>query len=247
MNEYEKILNKNIKERFPNAVVISDLLDDTKDHFQNADYFFEKRQIVGELKCLEEEMGPKVQEYIDKMLKDRKLIFYGKLRLDYVLRNHPRKEEINREINELVTSSLEDCVEKANRQIRETKEHFSLPNARGFLFIVNNSNLVLAPKNAFWNLHRMLNKKKPDGSIRYESINYIVYTSDNHYIQEGGMTYLPFLKLINDRLLGCCKDDEAFLDRFGTWLSRLKGIRYIEANHIKGQDIMDLPFKRKEK
>ncbi len=247
MNEYEKILNKNIRERLPNAEVIGDSLGDAKDNFQNADYFFESRQIVGELKCLEEEMGPKVQAYIDKMLKDGEIRFYGKLRLDYVLKNHPRKEEINREINKLVTSSLEDCVEKANRQIRETKEHFSLPNARGFLFIVNNSNFILAPQNAFWNLHRMVNKKKPDGSIRYESINYIVYTSDNHYFQEGEMTYLPFFKLINNGIDGYCKEDEAFLDRFGAWLSRLKGIRYIEANHIKGPDIMNLPFKTNEK
>jgi hypothetical protein len=247
MNEYEKILNKNIRERLPNAEVISDFLDDAKDHFQNADYFFENRQIVGELKCLEGEMHPKVQAYIDKMLEDGKIHFSGKLRIDYVLKNHPRKEEINREINKLVTSSLEDCVEKANRQIRETREYFSLPNARGFLFIVNNANFVLEPKNAFWNLHRMLNKKKPDGSIRHESINYIVYTSDNHYFQEGKMTYLPFFKLINNRIAGYCKEDEAFLDRFGAWFSRIKGMRYIEANHIKGSDVMNLPFKTKEK
>jgi hypothetical protein len=91
----------------------------------------------------------------------------------------------------------------------------------------------------------MLNKKKPDGSIRYESINYIVYTSDNHYIKEGEMTYLPFIK--TNGITGCCEEDEAFFDRFGAWFSRSKGMRYIEASHIKGSDILNLPFKRREK
>lgn len=244
MNEFENILTDRIRLYFPNAEVISDLMCDTKTSFQNADYFFNNKQIVGELKCLEDEMHPKVQTYINQAMEEGKVSpSYGKIRIDNVLRINPNKEQINREINELVITSLEDCVEKANRQIRETKSYFALANSRGFVFIINRSNLVLDPKNALWNLHKMLNKRKNDGSIRYESINYIIYTSDNHYYQEGKMSYLPFFKLINDKIVGCCEKDEAFLDQFGAFFARMKGIRYIEAPNLKASDVMNLSFK----
>lgn len=95
-----------------------------------ADYFFEGRSIIGELKTLYSDTAPKVEAILAPH-KERPEwpIFFGQQELQKILRHLPDRDEVNAKIIQAITDSIERVVEKANRQIRATKETFGLPGA----------------------------------------------------------------------------------------------------------------------
>ena len=82
MHNFEQIFKEFIKQ-LPDCEVLEDVFD--KHHlrqFSNADYFLKNREIVAELKCLEQDSVPKLQELVDELLETRGKIFYGKMAFD---------------------------------------------------------------------------------------------------------------------------------------------------------------------
>jgi hypothetical protein len=50
------------------------------------------------------------------------------------------------EVFKVFLKPVKDAVEKANKQIKETKKHFGLPDARGLLILANDGNYSLTPQ-----------------------------------------------------------------------------------------------------
>lgn len=142
--------------------------------FENADYLFQKDQIVAELKCLQKdffrdiEYQKKIDKLYDKWIKEGLISPFPKRLINST--DLPKK--CQDDIIKIVKAPLKRIVEKANRQIKQTKKYFNLPNAKGVLLLANDGNYSLeteAVLNIATNIIRIL----------YSNINYIAYFTVN--------------------------------------------------------------------
>jgi hypothetical protein len=142
----------------------------------NADYFFRSRTIVAELKCLEkdylrkEQIGKKVEAMFYKWAKQ------GRLRPEHFVGNRVHinslGEDCAMEVFKLYFKPIKRAVEKANRQIRVTKEYFGLADAKGLLILANDGNYALTLEMSMSILARLL----PN---HYSSIDSFIYFTPN--------------------------------------------------------------------
>lgn len=106
----------------------------TSPEFANADFWFDKDQVVIELKEIQTEFLDKkkdeIMNLIERYVRDSGLsgseIFQGKF-----------SDDFHREYIRLVRPAIARILRKANKQIKETKVYLNAPNARGVAIIVN--------------------------------------------------------------------------------------------------------------
>lgn len=162
--------------------------------FQNADYFLKNGEIVAELKCLEKDYAPELQEFVNKLVNERGIVFYGELPFDMVIKNLPDKDELNRKAIDLVSKSLRKDITKANRQIKHTKHEFNLSNAGGLLVVANVNNKVLEPAIACYALQKLLRTKSCRDRSLFRNIGVCLYVSEIPYTDSrSGQTLFPVI------------------------------------------------------
>jgi hypothetical protein len=154
-----------------NGIVLDDVLEHPT--FQNADYWFPDANVVAELKCLTEDLTTNAifnesvsalhASWVKRGLVPR--LTAGRARMN--LRDLPPK--CAREYVDPIKKRLEaSTIKKANRQIRETKKHFNVPDAKGLLILVNDGNYMLPPTMMAPLLYRILKGQ-------HSSINSVIY------------------------------------------------------------------------
>jgi hypothetical protein len=155
--------------------VISDLLSKSPS-FKNADYFFQTRSIVAELKCLEKDT------FQDRTYRRKMGILYDKwVRQGFIpdslfrptkieTKDYPL--ECQRDVHNLLKRPIETRIKEANRQIKQTKEYFNLPHAKGLLLLVNDGNYSFESDALLYTVGRSLKNQ-------FTSINSLVYFTVN--------------------------------------------------------------------
>jgi hypothetical protein len=114
--------------------------------FENADYVFKKDNVVAELKCLEKDILEQ-----DNSKAKLNALYDGWLRKGLVgpawgtveINTAKLPVQCQREVYALIRRPIQRTIEKANKQIKETKKHFDLPNAAGLLLLANDGNYSL--------------------------------------------------------------------------------------------------------
>lgn len=185
-------MNKSLEERFiafakslDGAECIDGLpLTAEQSAAQKGDFFFNGRAIVGEIKSLK----TNTQDKIDIILKPYEEtpewpVFYGEQEVHKILDFLPNRDELRAKIFNSVTDSIEGIIEKANRQIRETKRTFDLPSAGGLLIILNDLVDVFAPGVLARRVTKCLRKRTPSGQIRFPEITLVWALNAAHYAQ----------------------------------------------------------------
>lgn len=126
---------------------------------QKADFLFENRRIVCELKRLTADPLPKLDKMVGRLTQraDWPLIF-GSRSLSNVLRRLPDGDQVNAEASHLVSNVVEDAIRDANGQIRDTKEVLELPDADGLLVILNEDVHLHSPQLVVYRVHKALEK-----------------------------------------------------------------------------------------
>jgi hypothetical protein len=149
-----------------------------------ADYFFAGRTVIGELKALYEDTASKIEAVIAPYRKTPEWpVFFGQLDLKKILRHLPDGDEIWARVVGAITRSIEAVVEKANRQIRATKDTFGLPEAGGLLIILNDAVDVLSPDLVVYRVRQALNKRTPEGELRFPHVSAVLVMGGAHYTQ----------------------------------------------------------------
>jgi hypothetical protein len=161
--------------------LVSDLVGNNP-NFDNADYIFRKELVVAELKCLEKDF-PKDIEYQKKI--DRlydKWINQGLVqpfaRRTINIRELP--ERCRDDVIKIFKNPIERIVKKANRQIRETKEYLSLPDAKGVLLLANDGNYSLETEAVLFLVTKIIR-------VQFTSINYVAYFTVNMKARVPGL------------------------------------------------------------
>lgn len=163
-NEYVKLFG---------GELVSELIPKSPD-FDNADYLFLNRSIVAELKCLEKDL------FKDEAYQRKFISLYVKWMKDGIVPKKIPKQiqtkdlpiKCQLEVVNLMKRPIERTIKKANNQIKETKEHFQVPNAKGLLLLVNDGNYSLE-SDTVMNLVTRITKSQ------YSSINNIIYFTVN--------------------------------------------------------------------
>ncbi len=142
----------------------------------NADYFFRDRTIVAELKCLEKNyfndrnLGEKLTKLTNQWMKQ------GILRREHIKNGMFQTDALPpkcaSEVFKIFMAPLEKAVKKANLQIKETKKHFGLTDAKGLLILANDGNYSQNPKLTIQMLARLLRST-------YSGIDSFIYFTPN--------------------------------------------------------------------
>lgn len=187
-----KISDKNLEGRFTaffealEGVECIDDLDLTaeQERAQKADYFINKRTVITEFKSLQTDTSAKIYAILEPYRKSLNWpIFYGPQDLQTILAYLPEKEEISARIVAAVTDSIEAIIEKANRQIRATKDKFGLSNAGGLLIIFNEEVETFSPDVVSYRVRKSFKKKTKAGDVRFPDVTVVLVVNAGHYSQ----------------------------------------------------------------
>lgn len=144
---------------------------------QNADYLFPAAQVIAELKVLETEFAdaPSMRARIEGLAEKYRGV-------DPDDPDQPLRREILLELKK----PLQRIVNKANRQIRETKAELGLPDHRGVLICVNDGFRGIPPGLVVGLLGRIMS------GTSYKSITAVIYQT-NHYVELKELPYAALL------------------------------------------------------
>lgn len=150
---------------------------------KRADYLLDDRKIVLELKAVKNDPEYKVDEHL-LPLQDRADYphFYWPTEINNILSYLSDGKKIAEKIGDAVTKNIQGYISSADDQIRETKLALDIPLAGGVLVILNQDVGILNPNLIVSQIRRMLNKRKPDGHLRYVEIAYVWILSEAHKI-----------------------------------------------------------------
>jgi len=199
---------------------------------KNADYLFRRHQVIAELKSLqagsfEESFQRKLTSLMTRWQEQRKLIVFGRT----MVSSSRLPPECRDEMFAAMSESLQKhVVAAANAQIKSTKELLDLPEARGLLWVASDGNEFLQPNVVWYLLHRILQKKKPDGSPAYSSIHGLAYFSPRMLakipgIQMPVILWLTGYRQRDSQVEACLKE---LSDEWPRYVSWAQGVRIEE-------------------
>jgi hypothetical protein len=166
----------------PGCESIDELLRESHEKRKRADYLLRNRQVIVEVKTLEVDQFHRTQTFIDRLNAEGRVYAAGRHWADTIYRGLP--DELKRKMLYTITKGLEDDAAHADRQTRYTREIFSIPNALGVLVVLNDGAPTLSPALISYGLGRLLEKKRPDGSLRYTQNDGVIMFSATHVVPE---------------------------------------------------------------
>jgi len=202
--------------------------------FENADYVFDKENVIAELKILqkdpsiESELDKKIQAKFDKWMDQGKLVIYGLARVES--KNLPAKMQW--ELLRIYSEPVRRVIKKANRQIRDTKDRLKMSNAQGLVIIVNDGNYTLEPEHFGFAAHQSL-------TTDYSSIHVASLVTVNMEAKKAGIPtslrlWMDYVRNSTDKI------DPTFLLRLRTaWIQLYSSITG-EPVPILNQAMVDL-------
>ena len=148
-----------------------------------ADYYFEKQNVVTELKTLMEDSSAKMDSMMLDAIKEwegNPLTIPVKIDANNLPYVDPDSipEIIRKRWKDKLFQEIERNIKSANKQIAHTKERFNLPTARGVILVSNESNAYHNnPRSYREALGALLLKRTATGERKYPHIDGGVYFS----------------------------------------------------------------------
>ncbi|RJR44065.1 MAG: hypothetical protein C4576_13500 [Desulfobacteraceae bacterium] len=178
--------------QLPFAEVIDDLdLPPGFDGSKRADFLVENRKAIIELKSLEADPEPKINNELEShQSREEYPLFYGEMELSKVLKHLPDGDEIQKKLFYKISRSIEQSFREANRQIQSTKDILNCPNSIGLLVLLNEKISVLSPEVIAYRVSQLLTRTDTDGSLHYKSITSVWVIFENFSLKSNVQTKL---------------------------------------------------------
>ncbi len=161
---------------------------------RRADYLLSNRKIIVEQKVWSDDPDYKPEKFIKKLMQERGIFAYGQHSTELILARLPDGKEQRLKMFDYIAKGVERSVANADRQIRDTRAIFEIPEALGVLIILNEDAKTLVPELVTYGLERVMQKRVADGSLRYRDLTGIVVLSDLHAVpSQTGATLRPLL------------------------------------------------------
>lgn len=160
---------------------------------KRADFLLLDRTVIVEIKEVIDDRIEKIRRVLDfeRRIWDWPLHSPGEW-LQSILERHPRGAEINVRLRDINLKMTEKLVKDANRQIRDTRATFGLPDSIGILLVVNEHVDVLDPRVLCMQLHHLLYKRQPSGGrLRFPEIDMALLITVAHSVLDPRGTSHP--------------------------------------------------------
>jgi len=157
--------------------VVSDRVLEKRHKASNADFIFHESKVIAELKILKEDPFSSAEFRKSRNKKIQQWVQNGDITLEALkavktLGDLPPK--CYRDAEKLYTRSVKTHLEKANQQIKSTKQTEQIEDYKGLLILVSDGNYLLQPKDIRLAVGRLL--ANPN---RFRSINSVLYMTVN--------------------------------------------------------------------
>jgi hypothetical protein len=165
---------------------------------RRADYLFSNRSIIVEQKVLEVDPGDKAQKYLHRLMEEGRLVAWGTPAVDRdSFRDLPDGERLHKNRLHKTSSRLEEIASAADKQTRDTRDIFSIPDAAGVLIILNQGAQNLIPDLFDYRIRDLFKTDSTDGSVRFPHHDMIMVISELHPVRIGPTTLLPTPRYVN--------------------------------------------------
>ncbi len=152
---------------------------------QKADYLAGNRSVIIEQKSLDQDVQAKVQVVLDEIVKT-----YGPLDREQVtlagiidgVAQLPRGNPFKPRLRAILTQKIDDLLAKADKQTRDTRKFFGLPDALGVVVVLNEHAPLVEPdyfQDKAWD---MLRKEEAPGQLRYPENQVVILISEAHRV-----------------------------------------------------------------
>ncbi len=156
---------------------------------KRADYLINNRSVIIEQKILTTNPDHKVQKYADQLLGEGKIVANGRHSLHSVFDGRPDGREHYRRLIYKLSSGLEEDLSCADKQLRATREIFSIQGALGVVVLLNEGAHAIDPQLTHFRVEQLLAKKTGPDAVRFPNIDLVVAITDIHILKAGGTTY----------------------------------------------------------
>ncbi|WP_226468593.1 hypothetical protein [Luteimonas panaciterrae] len=183
--------------------------------FANADYLFPVDQVIVELKELTTDWPrlPEFQQRISNLW--LRCLLAGRISDAHLEKKLPLPMDVHRDFMHLLRKPLKRILEKANKQIKETRHHLGFKDHQGVVMLVADGLLTVAPQYLIGLLAEILLHD-------YSGIDCLVILTVNEYVDIPGddfarLLWVPtYADSAPEPLVG-------FIDNLGRqWFSRLQ-------------------------
>jgi hypothetical protein len=225
---------------------VSDIVGN-KNPKKNADYLFERHEVIAELKSLQagsfvEAFQRKLTKLMQRWQQQGKLIVFGRAMVS--------SRQLSPECREEMFSAMAESLQKhvvaaANAQIRSTKELLELPDARGLLWVASDGNEFLQPNTVWYLLQRILRKTKADGSPAYSNLHGLAYFSPRMLAQVPGvpepvLLWMTGYRQRDPRLEACLDELSNEWPRYVSWAQGINIRTVIPAANVEETKFLGL-------
>jgi hypothetical protein len=168
---------------------IDALLRESKppDRRMRADYLVQGREIIVEQKTLESDPITKPQKFADKIMRERGIVAFGRVSTQRIFSGQPDANALQQRLVLGIAKTIDDDVAKADKQTRDTRLIFGIPDAVGILILLNEGARMLAPDVIHYALAKSFQKKTTDGALRYKQNDGVILISEAHTVALGGI------------------------------------------------------------
>ena len=182
---------RNIEERFkrfcahfPGAENIDDLVVGLgcRDGSKRADYLFEDRTIICEVKTLSADTSTKLVKFMRRLGIDPDALSSGRHIVEDLFKSLQDGDRLFRRATDFAMTPVQDGLDDAAKQIRSTKELFSIPGAAGVLVILNGEMPIAGSPLILRRLEQRLNKTEGDGQPYHRDVNIIVVINEAYAV-----------------------------------------------------------------
>jgi hypothetical protein len=216
--------------KFPGAEPIDSLI--TSEHratkLKFADFFFENRTIICEVKTLKKQTTEKLVEFMDAHGIHPHTLGNGEHDMHEVFARLPDGERLFRKATDLITTPVADGFDDAQRQIRDTKKLFDVQSADGLLIILNEIVELAAQNMVGDRLKQRIKKNDTDGLPYHRDVTRVfVVVAVNHLETLTGAQYVN-MTLSNSRVSEA-HGLQAFVERLAAAWSENCGVPFSKA------------------
>jgi hypothetical protein len=194
-------------ERFMAGLEGAENIDDLMKHSRlpgrlRADYLAFDRDVIIEQKSLEVDLDGKIQTFVADFFRTQGIAHPDKISFRTfveTISQYPDTGALRKRILQIVTQRIDDILAKADKQTRDTRETFVIPNAVGIVVILNDDVQIIEPDFVTVKAFDMLRKLEPSGELRYPHNQVVISISEAHRIPSEDAEQIPTETIFSDR------------------------------------------------
>jgi hypothetical protein len=167
--------------------------------FKRADYLAFNRAAIIEQKSLEVDVDGKLGIFLNKLIKDRGVIGCGATSIEYIIKQMPDRDELNKKLFQLLSQGVDKKLSDCDTQIENTRELFLISEAIGIVVLLNENAQYLTPDLLVYRAFHTIRKRDARGAVRYPNIHAVLIISEAHrIIGEGTSELIPVETILSD-------------------------------------------------